>query len=203
MSTEATPPATITRPQTSARTLGQIWGLVALALLFGMGAYRLLMKAYTLTYVGTGEPPTCLGIPITWYDWAILGGCILLGLGKAYGIFYKKMVPRTLARCRTALGETGNSLDYVLAPFCMLSLYRPWKVKHAILSWLVVPVMVLLAVSFVVWVPDSPQKAAVDWGVGLALAIASLLYVMALLQFLGWLISGAKLERHPFPAVAD
>jgi hypothetical protein len=191
------------RPQTTARTLGQLWGLIALAALFGMGGFRLLKKAYTLTYVGTGEPPVCHGIPITWYDWAFLGACILLGLGKAYGIFYKKMIPRTLARCRTALGETGNSLDYLLAPFCMLSLYRPWKVKHAILSWLVVPVMVMLAVSFVVWVPDSIYKSSVDWGVGLALALASLVYLVALLRFLGWLLTGAKPEHHPFPPSAD
>ena len=189
--------APVDRPQTFARTLGQCWGLIALGALFGMGAWRLLRKAYLLNYVDSA------GIPITWYDWALLGLMILLGIGKAYMIFYKKLVPRTLARCRTALAETGSSLDYLLAPFCMLSLYRPWKVKHAILSWLVVPVMVLLAVSFVLWVPDSPFKAAVDWAVGGALAFASLLYVLALFQFLAWLIPGSKPEKHPFPATAD
>ncbi|MFO0812811.1 MAG: hypothetical protein U0796_06305 [Gemmatales bacterium] len=189
--------APVDRPQTFARTLGQTWGLVGLAVLFGMGAWRLLRKAYLLNYVDSA------GIPITWYDWALLGLMILLGIGKAYMIFYKKLVPRTLARCRSALGETGSSLDYLLAPFCMLSLYRPWKVKHAILSWLVLPVMVLLAVSFILWVPDSPFKAAVDWAVGGALGFASLLYVFAVLRFLGWLITGSKPEKHPFPATAD
>ena len=196
----STPPV---ERQTFGKTLGQIWGLLALAALFGMGGYRLLKKAYMLTYVGTGEPPVCYGIPITAFDWFLYGLIILLGVGKAYGIFYRKLVPRTLARCRTALGETGWSMDYLLAPFCMLSLYRPWKKKHAILSWIVVPVMVLLAVSFILWVPDSVIKAAVDWAVGGALAFAALLYVWALVRFIGWLAMGAKTENHPFPAGAD
>lgn len=189
--------------QTFAKSLGQLWGLAALGLLFGMGAYRLLMKAYVLTYVGTGDPPVCHGLPLTALDWFLYGLFILMGIGKAYAIFYRKMVPRTLARCRTALGETGWSMDYVLAPFCMLSLYRPWKRKHAILSWIVVPVMVLLAVSFVVWVTDSVFKAAVDWAVGGALAFAALLYVWSIVRLLGWLATGAKTEQHPFPASAD
>lgn len=183
--------------QTLAKTLGQIWGLLALAALFGMGGYRLLNKAYSLTYLQTE------GIPLTAFDWFLYGLIILLGVGKAYAIFYRKMVPRTLARCRTALGETGWSMDYLLAPFCMLSLYRPWKKKHAILSWIVIPVMVLLAVSFVLWVPDSVFKAAVDWAVGGALAFAAVLYVVALVRLLGWLAMGAKIEKHPFQASAD
>ena len=190
----STPPV---ERQTIAKTLGQIWGLLALAALFGMGGYRLLNKAYGLTYVGNA------GIPLTAFDWFLYGLIILLGVGKAYAIFYRKMVPRTLARCRTALGETGWSMDYLLAPFCMLSLYRPWKKKHAILSWIVVPVMVLLAVSFILWVPDSVFKAAVDWAVGGALAFAALLYVVALFRLLGWLATGANFEKHPFPANAD
>lgn len=193
--------------QTSAKTLSQIWGLLGLAALFGMGGYRLLNKAYILTFVGTHTSPTeplvCHGIPITAFDWFLYGLIILLGVGKAYAIFYRKMVPRTLARCRTALGETGWSMDYLLAPFCMLSLYRPWKKKHAILSWIVVPVMVLLAVSFILWVPDTVFKAAVDWAVGGALAFAALLYVVSLLRLLVWLAMGAKFEKHPFPANAD
>lgn len=168
-----------------------------------MGGYRLLNKAYLLTYVGTGEPPIAHGIPITAFDWFLYGFIILLGVGKSFAIFYRKMVPRTLARCRSALGETGWSMDYLLAPFCMLSLYRPWKKKHAILSWIVIPVMVLLAVSFILWVPDSVIKAAVDWAVGGALAFAALLYVWALIRFIGWLVMGAKIEQHPFPATAD
>jgi len=196
-------PASVEKPQTTLKTIGQLWGLIGLAVLFGMGSYRLMRKAVLLTYFGEGEPPVALGIPITWYDYALFGFIILLGIGKAYMIFYKKLVPRTLARCRMALGETGNSLDYLLAPFCMLSLYRHWKVKHAILSWLVLPLMVLLAVSFILWVPNSPFKAAVDFAVGGALGFAALLYFVALLRLLGWLGTGAKTENHPFPKSAD
>lgn len=197
----------VEKPQSAGKTFGQLWGLLALAGLFGMGGYRLLMKAYTLTFVGVSEGPdqplVCSGIPMTTFDWFFLGLVILLGVGKAYGIFYKKMVPRTLARCRSALGETGWSMDYLLAPFCMLSLYRPWKVKHAILSWIVIPIMVLLAVTFILWVPNSPYKAAVDWAVGGALAFAALLYVVAFFRLIGWLATGAKSEQHPFPMTAD
>ena len=200
----STPPV---ERQTLGKSLGQIWGLIFLAVLFGMGGYRLMKKAYVLTYVGTrvtlDDPLVCHGIPITAFDWFLLGLIILLGVGKAYGIFYRKLVPRTLARCRTALGETGWKMDYLLAPFCMLSLYRPWKKKHAILSWVLIPVMVLLAVTFILWVPDSVIKAAVDWAVGGALAFGALLYVVALLRLIGWLATGAKMENHPFPASAD
>ncbi len=200
----STPPV---ERQTFGKTLGQFWGLIFLAVLFGMGGYRLMYKAYLLTYVGVnaedGKSLIYPGIPITAYDWFIYGLIILLGVGKAYGIFYRKLVPRTLARCRTALGETGWSMDYLLAPFCMLSMYRPWKKKHAILSWVLIPVMVLLAVSFILWVPNRVEKAAVDWAVGGALAFAALLYVVALLRLVGWLAMGAKFEKHPFPASAD
>ena len=200
----STPPV---ERQTFGKTLGQIWGLIFLAVLFGMGGYRLMNKAYMLTHGGVIDITTGQlsypGIPITAFDWFLYGLIILLGVGKAYGIFYRKFVPRSLARCRSALGETGWSMDYLLAPFCMLSLYRPWKIKHAILSWVLIPVMVLLAVTFILWVPNSVFKATVDWAVGGALAFTALLFVFALLRLIVWLAMGAKFEKHPFPASAD
>ncbi|HMO37402.1 MAG TPA: hypothetical protein PKA06_15290, partial [Gemmatales bacterium] len=89
------------------------------------------------------------------------------------------------------------------APFCMLSLYRPWKVKHAVLSWLILPLMILLAITFILWVADSPFKAAVDYAVGGALGFTALLYLYYLIRFVTWLAAGAPSASHPFPATAD
>jgi hypothetical protein len=197
-------PAEVLTPadrQPAVKTLAQLWGILFLSVLFGTGAYRLLLKAYQLSWVDTGQGMP--GYPLTALDYFLYGAILLLGGVKAYVIFQKRLVPRTLARARLALGETGWAGDYPLAPFCMLSLYRPWKRKHAILSWIVIPVMVALAVSFIVVVPDSVFKAAVDWAIGLALAWAALLYVGAFLQVVVWAMTGKKPERNPLPATAD
>jgi hypothetical protein len=174
---------------------------LVLGVLFGTGAYRLLKKAYELTFVDLGQGPP--GYPISARDYFLFGVLILLGLVKAYVIFQKRLIPRTLARARLALGETGNSWDYLLAPFCMLSLYRPWKRKHAILSWVIIPVMVTLAVCFIVLDIPPVFKAAVDWAVGLALGWAALLYALAFLQVLLWTVTGKRPERNPLPTHAD
>ncbi len=181
--------------QPFSKTLAQLWGIFFLAFLFGMGGYRLIHKGYSLYVSGEGTPMDA-------YDYFLFAVLLLLGAGKAYMIFQRKMVPRTLARARKALGETGWKWDYLLAPFCMLSLYRPWQKKHAILSWIVIPVMVALAVSFIVIVPDNVFKSAVDWAVGLALAYAAALYVVAFCRVLGWSLTGAKEDSHPLPAEA-
>jgi hypothetical protein len=198
---------TVSDRQTFGKTLAQFWGIAFLALLFGMGAYRLMHKAYLLTWGGIesspGEPPIYPGVPLTWWEYLLFAVIILLGIGKSWAIFHRKMVPRTLARARMALGETGWKGDYLLAPFCMLSLYRPWQRKHAIFSWILIPVMVALAVCFIVVVPNGPFKAAVDWAVGLALAYAAFLYVVALLRLLAWVILSRNAEKHPLPTTAS
>jgi hypothetical protein len=152
-----------------------------------------------LIWGGIGTPANYPGIPATMGDYFLFALIILLGIGKSWAIFHRRMVPRTLARGRKALGETGSGWDYLFAPFCMLSLYRPWQRKHAILSWVLIPVMIGLAISFIVIVPDGVTKAAVDWAVGLALAYATLLYVIAFLRLLWWALTGAKLANHPLP----
>jgi hypothetical protein len=186
--------------QPAGKTLAQLWGILLLGALFGTGGYRLLKKAYELTFVDAGQGPP--GYPIAAFDYFLFGLIILLGIVKAYVIFQKRLVPRTLARGRMALGETGWVGDYLLAPFCMLSLYRPWQRKHAILSWVLIPVMVALAVCFLVLDIDPVFKAAVDWAVGLALAWAALLYAMAFVQVLLWAMTGKKPERNPLPTHA-
>jgi len=195
---EVLPPAD---RQPASKTLAQFWGILFLGVLFGSGAYRLLLKAYRLTFIDTGEGAP--GYPITSFDWFLYGLLLLLGVVKSYAIFQNRLVPRTLARARLALGETGWCGDFPLAPLCMLSLYRPWARKHAILSWALIPIMVALAVCFIVVVPDSVAKAAVDWAIGIALAWATLLYVVAFLQLLFWAVTGKHPERNPLPATAD
>jgi hypothetical protein len=179
--------------------MAQLWGISLLGLLFGMGAYRLIKKGYMLIWGGVDGPEPYPGMPVSGFDYFLFGLLILLGIGKSWAIFHRRMVPRTLARGRRALGETGSGWDYLFAPFCMLSLYRPWQRKHAILSWVLIPLMVGLAISFIVIVPDSVFKAAVDLAVGLALAYATCLYAIAFVRVLGWALTGAKLANHPLP----
>lgn len=186
--------APATPPQSFAKTLGQLWGIAFVAFIFGFGAYRLLVKGVSLF---DAHPP------LTALDYLIYAAAAAFAVFKAEMLFRRKFIPRALARARTALGETGWSGDYLLAPFCMLSLYRPWKRKHMILSWLILPTMILLAVAFIVWVPDGVFKGAVDLAIGAALGFAALFLVGAFVAVLMWWLTGAKPERHPLPATAD
>lgn len=171
------------------KTLGQLWGMLFLMALFATGAWRLLGK-------GFGLLPEAL---LTNLDYFVFGALVVFGAAKAEFLFRRTFIPRTLARAREALGETGWSGDYWLAPFCMLSFYRPWQRKHQIMSLLLIPLMVGLAVFFVIGpVPDS-IKAAVDVGIGLALLFAALHYLYALLLTLVWWLGGAAEESHPLP----
>ncbi|HMP60772.1 MAG TPA: hypothetical protein PKD86_15610 [Gemmatales bacterium] len=167
---------------------GQVWGILFLGLLFGSGAWRLTAKAFEIIR----EHPL-----LTTMDYLVYGGIFLLGAAKAEFLFRRALVYRTLARARHAL---VTPLDWLLAPFCMLSFYRPWQRKHQILSWIVVPVMVGLAVYFAVGDIHPTLKGSVDLAIGLALGYAALWYALALVRLVGWRLMGAPPERHPLPA---
>lgn len=183
-----------TARQPAAKTLGQVWGILFLGILFGTGAYRLLAK--TLNIWETHPPQF-------WYDYAIYAVLLLVGIGKGEFLFRRKLITRTLARARDALGETGWSGDYWLAPFCMFSFYRPWSKKHMILSWVIVPVMVGLAILFAKGNFDPTFQGAVDLAIGLALAYAAVIYAVYLVRLLGWWLTGAKPESNPLPEKAS
>src|SRR4051794_12949676 len=104
--------------QSTGKTLGQLWGILFLGLLFGMGGYRLLGKVFLPARDGS---PPLIESALTMGDYLIYAAALVFGFGKAEMLFRRKFVPRTLARARSALGETGWAGDYVLAPFCMLS----------------------------------------------------------------------------------
>src|SRR5262245_38591902 len=122
------------------RNWGRAWGILALAGLFGIGGYFLIKRSLEDYHRLVHE-----------YDYAApLVGTLylvlaLIGLVKGEIIFRRKVLARALMRARAALGETGWKGDLLLAPFCMLSLYRPWKPAHAISSWVLIPLMVGLA----------------------------------------------------------
>jgi hypothetical protein len=191
LAAQRTEPASPPHPcQALGKTLGQLWGLLVLTVLFGMGGYRLTLKGATLF-----QPE-----PIYYGVYSLL---LAFGAAKGEFLFRRKFIPRTLARGRDALGETGWRGDYVLAPFCMLSLYRPWQKKHAILSWVLLPVMVALAVIFARddIIPDSAFKGGVDLAIGLALAYAALVYVVYGMRFLSWWVFGpSDPATMPLPA---
>jgi hypothetical protein len=167
------------------RTLGQLWGTFFLAVLFGMGAYRLTAKGCRLF-----EPETSYFVV-----YAVL---LIFGAAKGEFLFRRKFVARTLARGRDAL---NSSLDYVLAPFCMLSFYRPWSIKHAVLSWAIVPIMVGLAVLFAhpTLLPDNEYKGGVDMAIGLALAYTAGIFVVYWFRVLGWWLTGGTADSIPLP----
>jgi hypothetical protein len=171
--------------QPLAKTLGQLWGILALAVLFGTGADRLTRKG-----IGLFQPET--GYYLTY---AVL---IALGAAKGEFLFRRKFVPRTLARARDAL---NSRLDLLLAPICMLSLYRPWSAKHAMLSWLIIPVMVGLAILFAKkeTIPDGAFKGGVDMAIGLALAFTAAIFVFYWFRIIGWSFRGANPETIPLP----
>ena len=180
------------RPSTG-KTLGQLWGILFLGFIFGTGAWRLIAKFSTIYQA---EPPTNA------MHYAIYALLLVLGVGKAEFLFRRKLIQRTLARARDALGETGWRGDYLLAPFCMFSFYRPWAKKHMIMSWVLVPVMVGLAILFIVGDINPILKGAVDLAIGLALAYAALVYVYYFLRVFFWWISGGRAENSPLPEKA-
>jgi hypothetical protein len=193
--------------QPSWRNAGRAWGIFCLAALFAVGAFFLVRRSLTdwhdVLERETASPLT-LGL--------LYGVLAVIGVVKGEIIFRRKVLARALARARSAIGETGNLADLPLAPFCMLSLYRPWKVAHAISSWVIIPVMVGLAVFFRIGLPAmvGPEpggmgalvRGPVYFGIGLALAFAALVYLVALIRFVGWWLNDGRDETIPLPEIA-
>src|SRR5262245_28617215 len=99
MNDAAAPPAR----QPLGKTLGQLWGILLLMLLFGTGGYRLIAKGIDIWRTTP---------PLESWEYFVYGFAIIFGGGKAEMLFRRAFIPRTLARARDALGETGWSGDY-------------------------------------------------------------------------------------------
>jgi hypothetical protein len=180
---------------------GRVWGILVLGALFGVGGYFLLRRSFADWPTAAEASPTLV------YVLYVLVG--LAGLVKGEIIFRRKVMARSLARARQAIGETGWVGDAVLAPFCMLSLYRPWKIAHALSSWLLIPLMVGLAVFFRnlerMGVADGTAaliRGPIYFGIGLALIYGCLVYLIALFRFLAWWQGNGQPETNPLPAPA-
>ncbi len=178
-------------PISTGKVLGQIWGILFLTALFGFGGYRLLSKGIQIYQ----QHP-----PLSMLDYLLYLGIGLFGLGKAEMLFRRVFVPRTLARAKEALGETGWTGDYWLAPFCMMSLYRPWQRKHQIMTLLLVPLMVGLAVFFAIGNIAPSLKGPVDLAIGFALAYAAVWYLISFVRVVGWWLASGLAETSPLPA---
>lgn len=184
------------------RNWGRAWGLFVLASLFGTGGFFLLRRSLEDWNIVLHDGTASTGLLGALY--AVLA---LIGLAKGEIIFRRKVLARALARGRSAIGETGWAGDAPLAPFCMLSLYRPWKPAHAISSWVLIPLMVGLAIFFRVGLPAMIGKETgalvrgpVYFGIALALAYGALVYVVMLARFVGWWLGDGRDETLPLPA---
>jgi hypothetical protein len=155
--------------------LAQLWGLAFVFSVFGIGSFNLLVKG--LGYLIEFDFETSLSYGIM----------LVLGFAKGEFLLRRSFVARVVARAQDALGETGAYLlDYVLAPFCMLSLYRPWLTKHAIISWVLIPIMIGLTTIFArddivtgfktggYWFRGETIRGGVDFGIGFALGYAAI-----------------------------
>jgi hypothetical protein len=182
------------------------WGILVLGALFGVGGYFLFRRSledWRLLREG-GEPPFAPGLVYALY--ALVG---LVGLVKGEIIFRRKVLARSLARARQAVGETGWIGDLPLAPFCLLSMYRPWKPAHAISSWVIIPIMVGLAFFFrfglgLLGMGDATQaivRGPIYFGIGLALAYGSGVYAVYLLRLVAWWLTAPTPETIPLPAL--
>lgn len=183
------------------RNWGRVWGLFVLAALFGTGAFFLLRRS--LEDWNLVLQKETAGIGLLGLLYAVLA---LIGLAKGELIFRRKVLARALARGRSAIGETGWAGDAPLAPFCMLSLYRPWKPAHAISSWVLIPLMVGLAFFFRFGLPSmigsdlgALVRGPVYFGIALALAYGALVYVVMLARFIAWWLGDGRDETVPLP----
>ena len=162
------------------------WGILVLAGLFAIGGY-FLIKRSLVDYSDLKETYS--------YSPILVGSLYLIlalvGLAKGELIFRRKILARALTRARAAIGETSWVGDLPLAPFLMLSMYRPWKKAHAISSWVLIPLMVGLAIFFRLGLPSLIGESAgalargpVYFGVGLALVYGAVVYVAALAKLI-------------------
>lgn len=180
---------------------GRAWGMLVLAALFGVGGFFLFRRSFQ-DWNLLQEANTSAALL-----YGLYGGLGLIGLVKGEMIFRRKVMARSLSRARDAIGETGWAGDAPLAPFCMLSLYRPWKTAHAISSWVLIPIMVGLAFFFRFGLEAMGMdkttaaliRGPVYFAIGIALIYGLGVYAVALVRFLGWWLGGAA-GPIPLPA---
>jgi uncharacterized membrane protein len=180
---------------------GRAWGIFFLAVVFGVGGFFLFDKSIVdWNDVLREDTASTLVLGILYAVFA------LVGLVKGEIIFRRKILARALSRARSAIGATGWAGDVPLAPFCMLSMYRPWKPAHAISSWVIIPLMVGLAIFFRVGLPSmigaeagALVRGPVYFGIGLALAYGAAVYIVALMRFVGWWLNDGQPETVPLP----
>lgn len=185
------------------RNWGRAWGILMLAALFGIGGFFLIKRSIADYKFLIGSPndyaPAMVGT-----IYLILG---VIGVAKGEFIFRRKVLARAMTRAHSAIGETGWKGDVPLAPFCMLSMYRPWKKAHAISSWVLIPLMVGLALLFRFVFPSIVGEATgallrgpVYFAVGLALLYAAAIYLVALGRLVSWWASDGQETSIPLPA---
>ena len=136
-------------------TIGAIWGVAGLSLLFGSALFRLYPYAHEL-----------YGMTFAWYHWAALAASLgFMGYAEGYKGFHLRFSPRAAARA-LYLKQNPTGARVLFAPlFCMGFFHATRKRKIVAYS---LTTMIVLLVIFVRRL-DQPWRGIVDAGVVLGL----------------------------------
>lgn len=132
-------------------SIGAIWGVSGVSLIFGSALFRLYPHARELFGMGFG-----------WVEWAALAaGLGFVGYAKGYGIFHRSFSPRFAARA-LYLKRNPTLVRILLAPlFCMGYFHATRKRKTVSLAMTSMVVGLILLVRKL----DQPWRGIVDAGV--------------------------------------
>lgn len=136
-------------------TLGAIWGISGVTLLFGSALFR--MYPYTRELID---------FDLSWIHWVVLVFWVFfMGYGEGYKGFQCKFSPRVAARA-LYLKQNPSVVRVVLAPlFCMCFFYATRKRKIVSYSILFMVVVLVGLVRFLA----QPWRGIIDAGVLLGL----------------------------------
>ncbi|VGO21204.1 hypothetical protein [Pontiella sulfatireligans] len=139
----------------AAGTLGSIWGVGGLSLVFGSALYRLYPYAEELQ-----------GMSFTWLHWvALFASLVFMGYAEGYKGFHLKFSPRCAARA-LYLKDNPTFIRVLFAPFFCMGYFHATR-KRKIVAYSLTLMIVLLIVG--VRKLEQPWRGIVDAGVLLGL----------------------------------
>lgn len=138
-----------------AGTMGAVWGVAGLSLLFGSALFRLYPYAQDLC-----------GMSFKWFHWmALVASLLFMGYAEGYKGFHLKFSPRVAARA-LYLKSNPTVARVLFAPLFCMGFFHATR-KRKIVSYS----LTAMIVGLVVWVRtlEQPWRGIVDAGVVLGL----------------------------------